>query len=166
MTAFPADTVPRVDQLDAVNKALLPVMRHFLNAFLDPETLGWRAALAVAAGTWGEARGLAIAHAVQTFLSAVLNSRPVPLRYSDPLNLEDRQRLTSDEVDLLALIANMRAEKTQQSRIIITRLTGGEVKAVVVRTGLSLARMLDPTGEKPAVSKRPVLRLADITPSL
>jgi len=157
MNAAHAHTTPRADQLDAVNKALLPVMRHFLNAFLDPQTLGWRAALATASGTWGEARGLAIANAVQTFLSAVLNSRPVPLQYSNPLDLDKRTHLTTDEVDLLALISNMRANKTPQSRAIIARLTGGEIKSAVVRSGLTLAGLLDPSGDQPKATKRPRL---------
>lgn len=151
--------MPNTNQLDAVNKALLPVMRHFLNAFLDPQSLGWRPALAAAAGTWGEARGLAIANAVQTFLSAVLNSRPVPLDYNDPLDLDARFLLTSDEVDLLALIATMRVDKTPQARMIVARLTGGHVEAAVVCTGLSLAAMLDPSGGKPAKVKQPVLQV-------
>jgi antitoxin component of RelBE/YafQ-DinJ toxin-antitoxin module len=151
------DLMPRADQLDLVNKALLPVVRHFLTAFLDPQSMGWRAALAAAAGTWGEARGLAIANAVQIFLSAVLNSRSAPLDYSDPLDIDARLQLTSDEVDLLALIAMMRAEKTKQARMIATRLTGGHVEAAVVRAGLSLAVMLDPSAQKPAHSKKPTL---------
>ena len=158
MSAQSAHMAPRVDQLDAVNKALLPVIRHFLNAFLDPQTLGWRAALATAAGTWGEARGLAIANAVQAFLSAVLNSRPVPLVYCNPLDLDARTGLTLDEVDLLALIAMMRADKTPQSRESIARLTGGSILSSVVRPGLSLAILLDPSGYKPAAKKRPALR--------
>jgi len=155
-----ADLTPQATQLDAVNRALLPVIRHFLDALLAPQTMGWRTALATASGTWGEARGLAIANAVQMFLTAVLRNRPVPLRYSDPLDLKDRLRLTSDEVDLLALIASMRSDTTPQSRVIIARLTGGEIRSEVVRTGLSLAALLEPTdAQRRATPHRPTLRL-------
>ncbi|MEM9787173.1 MAG: hypothetical protein AAF801_11775 [Pseudomonadota bacterium] len=158
MKVIHADMAPHAEQLDAASKALLPVMRHFLNAYLHPETLGWRTGFATATGTWGEARGLAIANAVQTFLSAVLLNRPVPLRYNDPLDVDARKHLTTDEVELLALIAAMRADKTDHARTIIARLTGGSVKAAIVRTGLSLATILDPTAARPARTKRPVLR--------
>lgn len=159
MTAIHADMAPRTDQLDTVNKALLPVIRHFLNAYLHPDTLGWRTGFAAAIGTWGEARGLAIANAVQVFLSSVLLNRPVPLRYNDPLDVDARQRLTPDEIDLLAMITAMRTDRTQDARRIVQRVTGGEVKAAVVRTGLALSVILDPSEAKPKRVKRPALQV-------
>lgn len=157
MTVGHLDAALQSDQLDAVSKALLPVIRHFLNAFLCPDLQGWRYAFAAASGTWGEARGLSIAHGAQMFLETVLRSRPVPLAYSDPLDVDARQHLTPDEVDLLSLIAAMRADRTPQAREILVRLTGGHIPPRIVEQGLSLAAQLDPdTGEwKPF--KRPQL---------
>ena len=149
------DALPFADQLDPVNAKLLPVLRHFLNAFLAPETYGWRHGYAAASGTWGQARGLAIADAMQAFLAAVLQNRPVPFIYADPLDLKERQTLLPDEVEFLALITCMRSDRTSQARIIIGRLTGGMVPAAVVRTGLSLASLLDPDQPVVRQTKRP-----------
>ena len=140
MTPQHADVMPRAEQLDTVNKARLPVLRHFLNAFLAPETLGWRVGLATATGTWGEARGLAIANAIQAFVAAVLKCRPVPVCYQDPLDLHARKLLSADEIDLLALISAMRRDRTDQARTLVERLTGGQVRAAVVRFGRASCR--------------------------
>jgi hypothetical protein len=158
MSTVKQDNLPSVDQLDVVNKGLLPVMRHFLNAFLRPDSLGWRTAMAAAVGTWGEARGLAIAYSMQAFLAAVLKGRPVPINYADPLDIVARTRLTADEIDLLALIASMRRDQTASARDIIARVTGGKVDAAIVRTGLQLAGMLDPAGDRRKKPIRPKLR--------
>ena len=152
------EDLPLASQLDPVNKALLPVMRHFLNAFLTPESLGWRPALTAAVGTWGEGRGLAIAHSMQTFLSAVLKARPVPVAHNDPLDILSRGYLTSDEVDLLALIASMRTDRTGAARDIIARMTGGKVDAAIVRSGLELSCLLGSATDRPKQPFRPKLR--------
>ncbi len=159
MTVLKADALPKADQLDAVSSALLPVVRHFLDAFLRPESFGWSKALPVAVGVWGEGRGLSIANGVQVFLAALLKNRPVPVIYIDPLDIGKRHKLTSDEVDILALVAAMRADKTAQARDIITRLTGGEIPERLVRTGLKLAMQLDPTGQPYARTRAPRLEV-------
>lgn len=146
-----------VDTLDPTSRALLPVMRNVLNAYLSPETLGWRHALAAAVGTWGEPRGLAIANHVQSFLGAVLSSRPVPLIFADPMDLEARKQLTHDESILLALLTAMGREETPRARDLIARLTGGRVEAAIVRSGLSLVARLDPMGT-PKPIPRPKLQ--------
>ncbi|WP_245540930.1 hypothetical protein [Octadecabacter antarcticus] len=148
---------PRNVQLDAVSKALLPVVRHFLNAFLRPDTQGWRYAFAAASGTWGEARGLSIAHDTQKFLETILRSRPVPLTYCDPLDIDVSEHLTADEVDVLSLIAAMRADRTPQAREILASLTGGHIPPRIVEQGLSLAARLDPDTNKRRPPKRPLL---------
>ncbi|WP_045998088.1 hypothetical protein [Loktanella sp. S4079] len=141
--AFSHTQTPDAGQLDVVSGALLPIVRHFLNAYLNPESFGWRHAYGASAEVWGEARGLAIAHGVQQFLSAVLKARPVPVAYMDPLDIDQRETLTHDEVDLLGLIAAMRADKTAQARETIMRLTGGQVPTQLVESGLKLAAQLD-----------------------
>ena len=158
MTTDLQDGLPGVSQLDPVNKAMLPVMRHFLNAFLQPKTLGWRPALTVAIGTWGESRGLAIAYSMQAFISAVLRARPAPVTYKDPLDTLARGGLTSDEVDLMALIASMRADRTGAARDIIARLTDGKIDTAIVRSGLELSSLLGNEDTRPKQPFRPKLR--------
>ncbi len=135
----------------------MPILRNFLNAYLAPETLGWRHAMAAAIGTWGERRGLVIANLCQEFLGALLNSRPVPMVFADPMDLEERQYLTSDERALLALLTAMARDETTRARDLIARLTGGRVAAAVVRTGLVLVARLDPMGA-PRTAARPRLQ--------
>jgi hypothetical protein len=148
-----------LNQLDVVSRALLPVVRHFLNAFMQPDSQGWRLAFASASATWGEARGLSIANGTQTFLSTVLRARPVPLAYCDPLDIDARQHLTLDEGDVLSLLAAMRADETPKAREILARLTGGHIPSRIVSQGLLLAAQLDSDGEVLRSSKRPQLTL-------
>lgn len=148
-----------VSLLNPVERTVLTVMRHYLNAFITPETQGWRHAMAAATGVWGEARGLAIANAIQEFLSTVLQHRPVPLRYSDPLDLIARGYVTQDEDAVLSLIANMRHDRVALARDMIGHLTDGRIHAQVVRTGLNLANRLDPCADKGPPQKRPHLRI-------
>ncbi|MDE0970327.1 MAG: hypothetical protein OSA51_13165 [Octadecabacter sp.] len=159
MTFIHTDIVPQIIQLDAVSKALLPVVRHFLDAFLRSDTQGWRYAFAAASGKWGEARGLSIAYDTQMFLETILRSRPVPLTYYDPLDIDLREHLTTDEVDVLSLLAAMRADKTSQAREILVRLTGGQIPPRIVEQGLSLAARLDPDTHKTRPPKRPQLKV-------
>jgi hypothetical protein len=124
-----------------VSQALLPIIRYFCAAFLEPGSRGWRIAYQAAIGTWGEGRGLIIAHATQDFVAQVLSSRPVPLDYTDPLDINRRDGLTADEATLLKVISHMRADATAEARRAIAELTGGPVRAGVVRTGLIIANL-------------------------
>lgn len=144
-----------------VSKALLPVIRHFLNALLKPKTMGWRFAQTSAVGTWGEGRGLAIAYCTQQFLSAVLMCRPVPLSFNDPLNLGLREEMKGDEVAMLSLLSAMRADETAQARACVLYLTQGQMRAPVVQSALILAKRLefDTSGAGPR--KKPVLRVVE-----
>ena len=143
---------------DPVNHAILPIFRYFLNAFLSPQTQGWRLGFATAVGTWGDARGLAIANAAQNFIAAVLRGRPVPIKYHDPLNLDQRTHTTTDEKELLAIIKHMRNDDTAQARDAISRLTHGQVKANIVREGLVLASHFQATGSLQKLRKPITLR--------
>ena len=137
----------RVDALNAVNRALLPVVRHFLDALQNPQRTGWRIALESAVEIWGEARGLAIAHRTQQFLSCLMQCRPVPLTYSDPFDMDQRPYLSDDEADILAVLYAMRHDNTPKAREILKSLTGGPLRSAVVQTGLSLAVLLDTSRE-------------------
>ncbi|MEM7721096.1 MAG: hypothetical protein AAF376_01870 [Pseudomonadota bacterium] len=136
---------PTLETLDPVSRTLLPVLRYFLCGLQQPGHRGWQTGFLVAAEIWGEARGLAIAHRTQVFLSALLNSRPVPLLHSDPLCPEDRRNLTDDECVLLALLSHMRDDQARPARDMIAALTGGRVEAAIVRSGLDLCSVLDGT---------------------
>jgi len=133
------------DTLDPVSRALLPVLRYLLCSLQQSGHLGWQTAFKVSTEVWGEARGLAIAFRAQTFLSALLNSRSVPLVHANPFCPEDRLTLTEDECVLLALLCHMRDDETRSARDILAALTGGRVEAAVVRTGLHLCAVLDGT---------------------
>jgi len=142
---------PRLEDLLPVEQRLLPVLRHFLCSLQGDAPRAWQLAYGTAAEVWGEARGLAIAHRAQAFLSALLNSRPVPLRHADPLCPEARLQLTEDEHALLALLMHMRADETAPARNWLANLTGGRVEAAVVHTALDLCVVLD--GRAPAKPK-------------
>jgi len=133
---------------DPVSDALLPVFRHFLSAFLSPETQGWRLGFATAVGTWGDGRGLAIANGAQNFVAVVLQSRPVSIGFCDPLDLNKRIQTTADENELLDIITHMRNDETARARDAILRLTHGQIRANIVREGLVLAGHFQATGPR------------------
>lgn len=133
----------RIESLDPVEQSLLPVFRYFLLSFQDNDGQGWRLAFSVAAETWGEARGLAIAHRAQTFLSALLQNRAVPFQSADPLCLKERAEVTKDEADLLALLSHMRADETGAARNILRNLVGERCHSATVKTGLQLCDILE-----------------------
>ncbi len=163
MRGLETDMLNEVDQLDRVSGALLPIIRHFLDAFQRPESLGWRHANSTSIGVWGEARGLSIANGVQIFLAAVLKNRPVPVRYIDPLNIDERKKLTLDEIDILTLLSVMRSDQTARAREIIIGLTGGQIPDQIVRSGLKLAQQLDSNSYISSRTKTPKLTLVSVT---
>ena len=142
-----------------VSKAVLPIVRHFLDALLHPNSFGWRIAQTIAVGTWGEARGLAIAYDTQKFLTALLLYRKVPLSFNDPLNLELRDQLQNDEVAILNLLIAMQADKTAQARVCVLYLTQGQMRADVVKSALILAKRLEFNTSNLNTRKRPALRI-------
>lgn len=136
---------PTPETLDPVSQRLLPIVRYFLSGLQDKGSTAWQVGFVASSEVWGEARGLAIAFRTQKFLSALLSSRPVPLRHADPFCPEDRLTLTDDECVLLALLTHMRDDEPKPARDMIAALTGGRVEAAVVRTGLDLCAVLDGT---------------------
>ncbi|MEJ6392156.1 hypothetical protein V8J82_02750 [Gymnodinialimonas sp. 2305UL16-5] len=146
-----------IDMPSPTEQALLPVMRRFNDAFLRPERFGWRDAYALAAMTWGPSRGLAIAHAVQDFLAALMTSRPVPLRLADPA--ASIKPLGPDEQAVLRLLRAMQADEAPAARDEIALLTQGRIEAAVIRTGLELAAKLDPMLPMTPDRDRPALEV-------
>lgn len=142
-----------------VSKAVLPIIRHFLNALSEPKSFCWRIAQTIAVGTWGEARGLAIAYDTQKFLTALLLYRKVPLNFNDPLNLELRDQLQNDEVAILKLLIAMQADQTAQARVCVLYLTQGQMRAAVVQSALTLAKRLEFNTSNLNTPKRPTLRI-------
>lgn len=138
MSSFPLE----LSDMDHETVALLPVLRHHLAALQGANPLSWRLAFSLAEQRWGEGLGLALAHRSQVFLSALLASRSVPLRCVDPLDIDHRHTLTSDEAVLMKALSAMRADDAPLAREMISSLTGGRVTAATVKAGLSLVHLL------------------------
>ena len=132
-----------IANMDPVDAALLPVIRHHLAALQGENPLAWRQAFAIAEQQWGEGRGLALAHRSQVFLSALLSCRNVPIRCIDPLNIDERHTLTEDERLIMNAVSAMRSDDAPQARQLIALLTGGRLTAVIIQAGLSLALLLE-----------------------
>lgn len=146
------------NDLDPIERAILPVLRHFLHAFQEPGSLSWRIGFATAVGTWGEARGLAIANAAQNFVAASLQARGVPIRYADPLDLNQRKELTLDEHAMLGVMTQMRNDNSAAARLQIEALIGSQIRANVIRTGLVLASHFQSQTQPRAQVKAPALK--------
>lgn len=163
----PNTDIPRARtcDLDPTCRALLPVLRHILTTLDLPASQAWRLAFSSAVHTWGEARGLALAHRTQNFVIALAGSRSAAFDYSDPLDPIERDQLTGDEKGILALLTGLRREQEHIALDALEALTGGRVEASVLRAGVELAQMLDPmggddsSGGPEGSSRRPLLRL-------
>jgi hypothetical protein len=134
---------PDVETLEAVNKAVLPIIRHHLDALQGDNPLAWRISFQLATERWGEARGLALAHRAQVFLSNILACRPVPMETSDPLDVDQREKMTQDERKLMDLMTAMRSDQIASARELLAHLTGGRVTAQAVNSALSFAMLLE-----------------------
>ncbi len=130
---------PAPDSLDA---GLLAVARHFLVTLDQPASQSWHSALTIATARWGADHGAQIALALFALLQALNQARPQPMRHCDPLCLDDRARITPEEVALLALLRAMARDLTHEARRQVAALTGGRMDPGVIRAGLALARLL------------------------
>lgn len=144
--------------LDLISKTHLPVLRHFLNTFADPETQAWRQGYKQAQVIWGEARGLAIADATQEFVAALLKSKRAAMSFHDPLDLLQSSKLTADEAAILSLLNFMRDDNAQSARITLLSLTAGRADPAVVQTGLRLALILGLKANWPKTQQQPKLK--------
>ena len=125
-----------------VDQALLPVLRHAVRAFTCPEGQSWRLAYSTAAERWGEARGLALAHASVELITSFLGKDVTP-EVNDPLDMDQRDSVTTHEHLLLLMLGFMRRQDTANARNVMLELCHGQVPASVVKSALSLAGRLD-----------------------
>ncbi len=152
-------TLPRAE-FDGFERGLLPVMRHFILNFTEPETQAWQHAFSVATERWGRDQGLVLAHMVFKVIKATLHIRPSGLAFNDPLCVETRQELTCDECALLRMLHHMRRDETPAARDALNELTGGYPDAHLIQAGLTLASQFPTSGVRPGQpARRPILRV-------
>lgn len=77
-----------------------------------------------------------------------------PLHFNDPLDIDKRCALTSDERVVLTLLIYMRRDDAKSARDMISRLHQGQIDPIFVRHGLTLSAILDGT---PSRVRRPKL---------
>ncbi|MEM6656900.1 MAG: hypothetical protein AAF496_08360 [Pseudomonadota bacterium] len=147
-------------QFDDFELGLLPVMRHFILSFAEPETQSWQHAFSVAIERWGQDQGLALAHLVFKIIKAGLHCRPYGLAFNDPLCVESRRDMTCDELALMRMLHHMRRDETPEARDAIGQLTGGYPDAHLIQAALTLANRFPTTGERRnQPQRRPMLRV-------
>ncbi len=147
-------------EFDGFERGLLPVMRHFIHSFTEPETQAWQRAFSVATERWGRDQGLVLAHLVFKIIKATLHTRPLGLAFNDPLCVETRQELTCDEHALLRMLHHMRRDETPAARDAVSELTGGYPDAHLIQAGLTLANQFPNNGVRPdQPARRPTLRV-------
>ncbi|WP_196223530.1 hypothetical protein [Roseibium sp. RKSG952] len=147
-------------EFDDFELGLLPVMRHFILSFADPDTQSWQHAYSTAIERWGVDQGLNIAHLVYKIVKVTLHCRPAGLAFNDPLCLEQRGSLTCDELALMKMLHHMRRDNTPEARDAVNLVTGGYPDAHLIQAGLTLANRF-PTGtdRRGDTSRRPMLRV-------
>ncbi|NVO56332.1 hypothetical protein HW561_11080 [Rhodobacteraceae bacterium B1Z28] len=147
-------------EFDDFERGLLPVMRHFILSFAEPETLAWQQAYSIAIERWGQDQGLNLAHLVFKIVKATLHCRPEGLAFNDPLCVDYRLEVTCDERALLKMVHHMRRDETPAARDAVGQITGGYPDAHLIQAGLTLANRF-PTGSAPRNQppRRPVLRV-------
>ncbi|MEO1109369.1 MAG: hypothetical protein AAFX90_15755 [Pseudomonadota bacterium] len=147
-------------EFDDFERGLLPVMRHFIQSFAEPDTQSWQFAYSTAIERWGVDQGLTLAHLVYKIIKATLYSRPYGLAFNDPLCVESRNHFTSDELALMRMLHHMRRDETPAARDAAGLLSGGYPDAHVVQAGLTLANRFPTDGERREhIKRRPILRV-------
>lgn len=142
--------------LDEFERGLLPVLRHFLLSYEQPEGQAWQQAYLIAAERWGEALGLPAALAAMKLVRAVLESRDGVFCFVDPFDLENRDTASADEAALLRMIHHMRRDETSLAREAVADVTLGRMDPHVIRAGLSLANRFS-KGQSPSRAAPPRL---------
>ncbi|KUP93340.1 hypothetical protein [Tritonibacter horizontis] len=143
---------------DAFEAQLLAPLRHFLTTSAAPDCQAWHRAFVIAAENWGEAHGLAVAYALWPVVRELRAVRGGDLSYNDPLDLDTRGVLTSDEASLLEMLHHMRRDETWQARDRVEALTLGRMEPELIRAGLSFADRF-PCGAKHRLRGTPALHL-------
>ncbi|MCG7494161.1 hypothetical protein [Thalassobius sp. Cn5-15] len=134
---------------DAFELGLLPVMRHLLTTFTQPESQAWIRAQTIAVERWGETVGLASCHRMQALLRCLHDCRD-DLSVIDPLDIDQRGRVTVDEETCLWMLHYMRRDNTPKARDAVDRLTHGRMDPHLVREGLKFAARFPAAGVQTA----------------
>lgn len=168
------DRKPRIplDQcgFDADEQGLLAVFRHVMMTEQGRDADGWKLAQTMAIARWGEAQGLSLAYRVMRYVEAVLSQLPRAFDVTDPLAIEDKHMVTSDELGVLRIIHHMRRDETAPARAYIEMIAMGRMDVDLIRAGLALAQSCPPlsgakgwgsgVAAKPnTAGKRPYLRV-------
>jgi hypothetical protein len=144
---------------DALEAGLLPVFRHFMKSFENPEAQAWQSAYLVASEKWGETLGLGLAQSLLKVIKYLRLHRRNGVCFHDPLCLEARKMVTPDEAALISMLHHMRRDQTSDARIAVEELTLGTLDPDIIRSGLSFAHRF-PAGDRPdQPSSRPALRI-------
>ena len=136
---------------DALEVGILPVLRQFMMSYEDPEAQSWQNAYGIAAEKWGETFGLALAQALLKGIKYVRVQRQNGFCFHDPLCIEARRMVTSDEASLIAMLHHMRRDQTSEARIAVEELTLGLLDPDIIRSGLSFAHRF-PAGKDPKLA--------------
>lgn len=144
-------TTRRVDLcgFDAFELGLLPVIRHLLTTFANPDSQAWVRAQTIAVERWGETVGLATCHRLQALLRSLRDCRN-DLCVIDPLDIDQRSRVTADEETCLWMLHYMRRDNTPKARDAVERLTNGYMDPHLVREGLKFAARFPAAGVQAA----------------
>jgi len=146
--------------LDEFEEGLLPVLRHFMQSLVRPESQSWQFAFRVAAERWGESLGLPVAQSLFKLVQFTTKARRVGFDSIDPLSLEDREYVTRDEQAFLQMLHHMRRDETSRAREAVANVTGCSMDPDVIRAGLSFAdRFPAGTTRSKRASSLPSLRV-------
>ncbi|NIZ13647.1 hypothetical protein [Phaeobacter sp. HF9A] len=143
---------------DPFETRLIAVMRHFLTTAAAPGSQAWHRGFVVAAETWGETHGLAVAYALWPVVRELLALRGGDVAYKDPLDLDLRDFLSPDEAQFIAMLHHMRRDETPEARDAVEALTRGRMEPALIRAGLSFADRF-PSGARNRLRGTPELRL-------
>jgi len=126
--------------LDDFERGVLAVLRHFLMTQAEPETQAWHHAFLISTERWGETVGLAVAHALSKYLTAVLRCRGDCLAFQEPFAQAARDYVTEDEEKMIVVLHFMRRDQTSYARDALAALTRGRMDPCVIRSGLSFSK--------------------------
>jgi len=143
---------------DPFETRLLAVTRHLVTTSRAPDSQAWHRGFVIAAETWGEAQGLAVAYALWPVVREVLALRGDDFACNDPLDLDTRDLLTADEAQFLAMLHHMRRDETNRARDAVDALTLGRMDPELIRAGLSFSDRF-PSGARQRLRGAPALRV-------
>ena len=125
---------------DALECALLPLIRHLVRSHTGQCPNGWHHAFTIAKERWGGPIGLQIAFGLSNTMLELINARRCATAVHDPLRPDLRLRLTDDEKAILLLIHYMRRDNSAKAREYVPLLAAGRMHAVFIQAMLTFAR--------------------------